>query len=406
MRAGLGEAVPFDGPERRVKQYNTGMRILCVDIGTGTQDVLLFDSDLDVENGLKLVVPSPTMIVRRRIQAATRARRPLLLTGVTMGGGPSHWAVEDHLRAGLPVFATPAAARSFNDDLDAVAEMGVTVVSPDEAGALSGEILRLELKDFDFLALRRAFEPFGVSLDDLSLVAVAVFDHGAAPPGYSDRKFRFEYIERQVRLHNRLSAFAFHAGEIPEILTRMQAVADSARDVDAPLMLMDTAPAAVLGSLLDPQVRAWPRKVVANVGNFHTLAFRLGPAGIEGVFEHHTGLLTRAKLDELLRSLADGSLTDEAVFRDQGHGARIFSEEQRPFPAEDFGAAVVGPRRSMLAASPLRPHFAAPFGDMMLVGCFGMLAAAAAMYPELEDPLQASLLREASSGTAPWESGG
>ena len=34
-----------------------------------------------------------------------------------MGGGPCQWAAQAHPRAGLPVFATPDAARTFNDDL-------------------------------------------------------------------------------------------------------------------------------------------------------------------------------------------------------------------------------------------------------------------------------------------------
>ena len=84
-----------------------------------------------MENGFKLVMPSPTMIVHRRIKAATRRGQAILLTGLTMGGGPSHWAAEDHLRAGQQVYATPDAARSFNDDLDEIAAMGIQVVSED-----------------------------------------------------------------------------------------------------------------------------------------------------------------------------------------------------------------------------------------------------------------------------------
>ncbi len=44
------------------------MKILTVDIGTGTQDIFLYNSHLDLENGFKLVVPSPTMIVHRRLK--------------------------------------------------------------------------------------------------------------------------------------------------------------------------------------------------------------------------------------------------------------------------------------------------------------------------------------------------
>ena len=113
------------------------MKILTVDVGTGTQDIFLYDSKLDLENGFKLVVPSPTMILFRRLQEATRAGQAVLLEGVIMGGGPSQWAVEAHLKAGLAVYATPQAARSFNDDLDKIREMGIQLVSEDEARRLS-----------------------------------------------------------------------------------------------------------------------------------------------------------------------------------------------------------------------------------------------------------------------------
>src|SRR5205085_2265322 len=109
------------------------MQILTVDVGTGTQDVLLFDSDRDLENCFKLVLPSPTVVAADRIRATTAARRRLVLSGVTMGGGPSHWATLDHLRAGFEVFATPDAARTFDDDLHAVEQMGIRLVSDDES---------------------------------------------------------------------------------------------------------------------------------------------------------------------------------------------------------------------------------------------------------------------------------
>ncbi len=176
------------------------MKILAVDIGTGTQDILLFDPRLDVENAYKLVLPAPTMIMRRRLQQATRAQLPVLLTGVTMGGGPDQWAVEDHLSAGLPVYATPDAARTFNDDLDAVAKMGVRLISEAEALKLSPEVERFNFRDFDFPVIQDTFRNFGVKLDDLAAVAVAVFDHGAAPPDVSDRQFRFDYLDERIRI--------------------------------------------------------------------------------------------------------------------------------------------------------------------------------------------------------------
>ncbi len=379
------------------------MKILTVDVGTGTQDIYLYDSRVDLENGFKLVVPSPTMIVRRRVQEATRIGNDVLLTGVTMGGGPSHWAIEDHLKSGLSVFATPEAARSFNDDLEEVREMGIQVVSEDEAVQLERKTRRIELRDFDFAGIQQSLDAFGVSLNDLTAVAVAVFDHGDAPPGYSDRQFRFDYLDSRILAENRLSAFAYLSEDAPRIMTRLQAVVKSAGGLDAPLIVMDTAPAAVMGAMLDPRLSIQNRVLVVNVGNFHTLAFRLGPIGIEGVFEHHTGLIDLPKLEILLVSLADGSLKHETVFDDHGHGALVYHSQPLLLLEDDIGVAVTGPRRNLMRKSSLRPYFAVPFGDMMIAGCFGLLAATADLLPEASEPIRDSLRGAGGSGTPPWE---
>ena len=388
------------------------MRILAVDIGTGTQDILLFDSRLDVENSFKLIVPSPTMMVHHQIKEATRLGQAILLDGVMMGGGPSQWAADAHLKAGLPVFATPAAAKSFNDDLDAVREMGITLLSEDEAHQLGKDVRQIALADFDLPAIQRAFEAFGVRLNNLDAVAVAVFDHGNSPPGYSDRQFRFDYLDRRIRAENRLSAFAFRAEDIPSEMTRLQSVVQSARSFssspiqEVPLIVMDTAPAAVLGVTLDAHLAASQRIIITNVGNFHTLAFRLGKGGIEGVFEHHTGLLDREKLEKLIVSLADGTLQHGDVFGDHGHGALMYSTEplslnDLPAPSE-VRLAISGPRRSLMRKSRLDPYFAVPFGDMMIAGCFGLLAAVADLMPEYKEELQFSLSGKGLS-SAPWD---
>jgi len=298
------------------------MLILAVDIGTGTQDILLFDSQREVENCLKMVMPSPTVRLADAIRIATRRGDDVLLAGLLMGGGPCAWAVEDHLKAGYRVYATPSAACTFNDDLEAVAEMGITLVGDGEAKALDGDLVRLHMADFDYRAIAQAFARFDVNLDrDLDGLAIAVFDHGNAPPGVSDRLFRFEYLAERIQAENRLSAFAFLSEDVPSIMTRMQAVVASVPRDDIPVLLMDTAPAAVLGALQDPSVGTRRAAIVANVGNFHCLAFRLGEDGIEGVFEHHTGEISVEQLEAFLDRLAEGSLTHAQIFDSNGHGA-------------------------------------------------------------------------------------
>jgi uncharacterized protein (DUF1786 family) len=386
------------------------MKILTVDIGTGTQDIYLYNSSLDMENNFKLVVPSPTMMVRQQIKQVTGRGEAILLTGVTMGGGPSAWAVEDHLRKALPVYATPEAARTLNDDLDAVRGMGVDVVSDDEAFRLPETVRRVEFRDFDFHAIIRVFREFGLTLDNLAAVAVAVFDHGNAPPSISDRQFRFDYLDERIRKLNRLSAFAYRSEEVPQIMTRLQSVVTSAQGIDLPLVVMDTAPAAVLGATLDDKVANKEKVLIANVGNFHTLAFRLGTGGIEGLFEHHTGLVDFSKVEHLLRMLALGTLKREDVFDDHGHGALVYDPTPLKLGVADYDVVVTGPRRSMFqhagddpGQQRLRPYFPAPFGDMMIAGCFGLLAATADVMPELAGPICESLYAERGIGVTPWD---
>jgi uncharacterized protein (DUF1786 family) len=372
------------------------MQILTVDVGTGTQDVLLFDSERELENCFKLVLPSPTVVVADHVRAVTAARRRLVLQGVTMGGGPSHWATMDHVRAGLEVFATPDAARTFDDDLDAVTEMGITVVSDDEAlGLVDSGAGRVFMRDLALGQILQTLAAFGVHVQ-LHGLAVAVFDHGAAPPGFSDRVFRFNYLRDRLTRGLGLAGFAFEREAVPEAMTRLRAVAATAPR-DLPLLLMDTAPAAVLGALEDASVRTAVSPIVANVGNFHCLAFHLVEGHVAGLFEHHTGELSAEGLGSYVRQLADGTITNAAVFADKGHGALVL---ERDAPSPDL-LAVTGPRRALLVESGLRPHLAVPHGDMMLAGNLGLLRACAEHDPLVREAVERRLGRPDLDGRGP-----
>jgi uncharacterized protein (DUF1786 family) len=372
------------------------MKVLAVDVGTGTQDILLFDSDKEIENCYKLVVPSPTVMLAQQIRAATRRGDGVWLTGALMGGGPCAWAAQDHIDAGYPLWITPEAARTFNDDLTRVAAMGAVIVGEEERVNAPGNVAHLTMGDFDYPAIASAMARFGVELDrELDAIAVAVFDHGDAPPGVSDRLFRFEYIKECITARNHLTSFAFLAENVPPIMTRLAATAGLAKSArpDLPILLMDTAPAAVLGALEDAHVRQIRPAIVLNIGNFHCLAFRLGESvdgaggGIEGVFEHHTGEITPQQLESFLLHLAWGDLTHAEIFDSNGHGAVMFKTDRIPL---DF-LAVTGPRRNFLAASNVKPYQAVPFGDVMLAGSYGLVRAYADLVPESAELIQRAL---------------
>lgn len=370
------------------------MRILAVDVGTGTQDILLFDSEQDLENAVQLILPAPTMVVGAQIRAATRRGQAVVLDGVTMGGGPCAWAAEDHLKAGLPLAATRAAALTFDDDPVKLAALGVQIVAEDAvAGLVGGGAARVTMRDFDPAAILQALAGFGVD-PQVDALAVAVFDHGNAPPAVSDRRFRFDYLAARLAAGGRddLTAFAFLRDAIPPEMTRLAAAAQSVTGplADLPLLAMDTGPAAVLGTLEDPAVAAAARTdaLLVNVGNFHTLAFHLRGGRVAGLFEHHTGELTAEQLGRFLARLVAGTLTNDEIFGSQGHGALVL----------DGGAgdpalcAVTGPRRALVPPLPWPTVAAVPYGDMMLTGCFGLLRALARHLPAATGPITRRLL--------------
>ena len=376
------------------------IRILAVDVGTGTQDILLFESGKTIENCFKMVMPSPTVIIAERIKRATEQGQPLLLTGVTMGGGPCHWAARDHALAGFAVAVTPEAGRTFDDDLAMVEHMGFEVIDEDVAARRAADpaLVQIELQDFNAHAIISALQAFDVN-PRIDALAIAAFDHGAAPPGISDRRFRFDFIEKTVRRAPTPSAFAYAAEHTPADLTRLRAIATSAnRYIELsdltpgiPLLLMDTGSAAVLGSLEDPLVHSQQNSLLCNIGNFHTLAFYLVEGRIVGIFEHHTGEINRAQLEDMLKKLARGTLTNEEVFNTSGHGALTLDSPSNNGNGFPF-LAVTGPRRELLRGSSLQPYEATPHGDMMLAGCFGLLRALADHEPGLAPMIEPSLL--------------
>jgi len=334
--------------------------ILAIDVGAGTQDILLFDPEREPENCLKLVLPSQTQVVGMRVHAATEAGRPIHLTGVLMGGGASTDAMKEHLAAGLALSATEDAARTIHNDLTRVSDLGVEF-RPD---APSGATV-IATADVDLEALATALAPFGVNLP--SRVAIAVQDHGFRP-GAGNNEVRFEYLQGLLAEGGDFRRMVYT--EPPAGMTRMQAVQQTTPGV----VLMDTGAAAVLGALGDPVVAeaaAGEGAILVNAGNMHTFATLVKHQRLYGLFEHHTGGITAEIIAALVTRLRDATLDTER-FRESfdGHGAALDPayREVGPFTF----VAMTGPHRRL--ARGLGYLEAAPHGDMMLAGAWGLVA--------------------------------
>jgi uncharacterized protein (DUF1786 family) len=334
-------------------------RILAIDVGAGTQDILIYDAHRSPENCFKMVLPSQTQIVASRIRAATRDRRPVHLSGRVMGGGASSEAVARHLEAGLSVTATEPAAATIHNDLERVRAMGVAVGADPLPDAV-----HIRLGDVDLPALAKTFETFDVEMPET--LGVAVQDHGYRP-GSGNNTVRFDYLQSLLDSGGDLSSMVFR--QSPPGMTRMSAVLEEHPGA----VVMDTGAAAVLGALGDPQVASAAQSdgaILVNVGNMHTFATLIKGRRLYGLFEHHTGGITVEIIQTLVSRLQRGNL-DAQSFAEHfdGHGAAIHPEYRSEGP---FTFVVVtGPNRAI--AAPLGYHQAAPYGDMMLTGAFGLV---------------------------------
>ncbi len=336
------------------------MPLLAIDVGAGTQDILLYREDVSLEGSTKMILPSQTVVVAGRISRARSHGRDVFLKGPTMGGGASVSAVRRHLAAGLRVYATPSAAATINDNLENVSKLGVII--QDEAPA-SSEVI--ETGDVDIRSLKKAFELFDLVIPEE--IAVAVQDHGYSPDR-SNRLVRFEHMATAIKSGGTIEEFAYR--QPPESMTRMHAVKEYLVKEGFRPLLMDTGPAAIFGASLDP--RYLEPALIVNFGNGHTVAALVSEGRITALFEHHTSQLSPEKLGIFLDKFCSGNLMNSEIFDDGGHGAYI-----ECVPERLRSRLVTGPRRNTFIESAVIKDAvaAAPGGDMMITGCIGLLNA-------------------------------
>ncbi|OLN29507.1 DUF1786 domain-containing protein [Desulfosporosinus metallidurans] len=333
--------------------------VLVIDVGSGTQDILLYQPEKTIENCPKFIVPSRTQTVAAQIRKATAQGKDIFLKGHLMGGGACALALKKHLTSGLKAYVTPQAALTFNDNLARVEGMGIVLR---EDVSESESVTSIWLGDVDTFSLRQAIEAF--SLEYPQKLAVALQDHGFSVTE-SNRILRFRLWEEFVLQGGDLRKLVF-TQDIPEVYTRMRAV----REIVPKSIVTDTGTAALLGIMADPLVKPHLNQgiLAVNIGNSHTLAAAIRGDRVYGIFEQHTSMLNLESLAQCIQRFQATELTNAEVFEQGGHGATLHPQMQ---PGWDF-VVVTGPRRSL--AKPLCWYEAAPFGDMMLTGCFGLLA--------------------------------
>jgi len=241
------------------------MKILAIDIGGRTTDILVYDNRIELENSSKFILSSPTHYFADEVR---KTEENLVVYGRQMGGGSFARAIREHLKK-YKVYMTEEAAKTIRNNLDQVTSEGVELISEREVERISGR--KMKIGD---LELDRIYEMLKIAFIDLDFdaISVAVQDHGASQTGKSDRECRFEAFKEKLKTDRRIESFAY-LDDVPKEFSRMNSLLESIRQYyDKHIIIMDTGPAACLGILEDVESQNKKSIMAINIGNFHTIA--------------------------------------------------------------------------------------------------------------------------------------
>ena len=337
------------------------MRILAIDVGTGTQDIMIYDTEKELENSIKLVLPSPHLFISQRIR---ETENDIYFTGEIMGGGKIKNTILEHMEKGYDVVMEPTCAKTIRDDIKQVESFGIKIADADED---YDSYSKIAPGDIDITKLSEFLLGYDLEFD-FDKIAIAVQDHGYNE-NMGDRDFRFEKIREKVSEPITPLEFGF-IDEIPEYFTRMNAVRRQVEGegIEVIPLVMDTKFASIAGMCYDEVASKLNSFIVIDIGNGHTTAASIENGKIQGVFEHHTSSLTGQSLERYIKRLASGEITHEEVYNDHGHGAHVLN------PISELEKAIVsGPKRELIEKTNLDWHHAAPGGDVMMTGTVGLI---------------------------------
>jgi len=343
-------------------------RFLLIDIGAGTMDILYYDDQST--HHYKAVVKSPVRHIAEQIE---RVPGNLIVTGKEMGGGPVTGVLKERARTGQ-VLMTSSAAATIHHHPDRVRSMGIRIISDDEGHIYKSDpaFNHIILGDLQSNRIKRIVTNFGVPFS-FDAVGICAQDHGVPPDGVSHLDYRHHLYREKLDVNPQLQTMLYRSDQIPPALNRLTSIAIDAKALNAgEIYVMDSGMAAILGGSLDIQTRGKTNIIILDIATSHTVGAAVSGGQLAGFFEYHTQDITLNRLETLIRQLADGRLSHEQILKEGGHGAYI----RKPigFSSVEMILAT-GPKRQFLEQTQLPVVWGAPFGDNMMTGTFGLLAA-------------------------------
>lgn len=337
------------------------MKTVAIDVGTGTQDIIVYNSEKEFENSIKLVLPSPHLYIAQLIE---ESENDLYFQGEIMGGGKLKNRILEHIEKGYNVVMEPHCAKTIRDDLEQVKSFGIKIADPNET--YEG-YTRITLGDINIKKLSSVITEYDLDFD-FDRIAIAVQDHGYNE-NMGDRDFRFEKIREKLDKPIKPEEFGF-IDNVPDYYSRMKSVEKILKDegIEMKPLIMDTKFASIAGMQYDEIAKGLNSYVVIDIGNGHTTAASIEDGKIQGLFEHHTSNLDGKSLNKYITKLANGTITNKEIYDDHGHGAHVLN------PISKLEKVIVsGPKRELIEDSGLDWHHACPGGDVMMTGTIGLI---------------------------------
>ena len=162
------------------------MKILAIDVGTGTQDIMIYDTQKELENSMKLVLPSPHLLISQKIR---ETENNIYLKGEIMGGGKIKNSIQEHIKKGFEVIMEKNCAKTIRDDINQVKSYGIKIADENKEYP---NYTKIELRDINITKLSEFLLEYDLDFD-FDEIAIAVQDHGYNE-NMGDRDFRFEKI--------------------------------------------------------------------------------------------------------------------------------------------------------------------------------------------------------------------
>ena len=347
--------------------------LLAIDVGKGTEDILLWDKKSKFENAIQLVLPSNTQLVYKKLEKFSQHPGKIFIIGELMGGEPWHklvYTICQKTKQRVVMDTTSALSLRYN--LEHVRLKGVKIISPLEMDKLRKPTQTIHLSDVNWQRLFGIMKQSKIPIESISKILLCCQEHGRPTRlEQNTRDFRMGKLYEKLLPSCKLESLLLRADSIPQYFPRFQSITQSALKhflhlSSNDVFVLDSSAAVTLGA-----IEKLPYQLIVNAGNGHTIITFLKNSQIQLIYETHTGNFSLAKFKGDISRLLTGTLTHQLSLKEGGHG--VFQISKLDIKEKYMPYTLIGPQRGKFFSPDA--VYAHPGGNTMMAGPIGLIRA-------------------------------